>query len=247
MCYAKPGPRCSAHTKEALAKAKVAYKEHPCDETKQALLEAKQDWNESPEGIKEAEAKAAAATDPAEKEKLERRARAFREARESKIEAFHRAEYEKDMALISPIDNALYDPELNSVKRYDENYSGFVFQGVDIQRSAALIELEYDEVLDSTSVYQLLDNGELTLEDLREPYNPSKIADDANWARSDNVIESLVATNEEDIDKVREIAGDGWEITYKVNRYITPRVVAEYYEQRRAELEAEEEEYEDED
>lgn len=53
MCYRKPGPRCSAHAREALQKAKAAYSRNPDTNTYEALRKAEEDFDATPEGQRE--------------------------------------------------------------------------------------------------------------------------------------------------------------------------------------------------
>lgn len=53
MCYAKPGPRCSAHAKQYLDKAKAVLLADPKEENKEAFLVAHEEYRMSPAGIKE--------------------------------------------------------------------------------------------------------------------------------------------------------------------------------------------------
>ena len=52
MCYAAPGPRCSNHATQNLAKAKKNYAEQPNLDTRAALETAQQEYDTTPAGIK---------------------------------------------------------------------------------------------------------------------------------------------------------------------------------------------------
>lgn len=53
MCYAKPGPRCAAHTAPALAAARKAVNSDPSDANLAAMRQAEIDYYTTPRGIKE--------------------------------------------------------------------------------------------------------------------------------------------------------------------------------------------------
>ena len=52
MCYAKPGPRCSAHAKAYLDKAVREFGADPSAENRSAMIEALEEYKTSPAGIK---------------------------------------------------------------------------------------------------------------------------------------------------------------------------------------------------
>ena len=52
MCYAKPGPRCSGHTRAELKTAEINYANNPTTEHSDALTAARLAHAKSPEGIK---------------------------------------------------------------------------------------------------------------------------------------------------------------------------------------------------
>ena len=53
MCYAKPGPRCSAHMKTAMSAAQVAAQANPSEDNLKALKDATDNWQRTPDGIKD--------------------------------------------------------------------------------------------------------------------------------------------------------------------------------------------------
>lgn len=91
MCYAAPGPRCSAHAKTAYSKAQTAYAKDQSEENKKALNKAAKDYMTTPAGIKTLERLAERETDADNKKQLSIQASKAREARKRAIEEYKKA------------------------------------------------------------------------------------------------------------------------------------------------------------
>lgn len=94
MCYAKPGPRCSGHMKEALVRARKNLEEHPDSEkARGALKEAEREFYATPAGIAYLSRKAEKATDPTKAEQFSRDAEYYKKVRAAQLEAYNRVKH----------------------------------------------------------------------------------------------------------------------------------------------------------
>lgn len=109
MCYPKPGPRCSAHARQALERAEAAYKADETYENFEKVGEARNEFLSTPAGFKVLEEQYEDSKDPLiklmlEKHKLKRQ-KQLRElgAREDEGEPLHNPGLMSEQALSSSL------------------------------------------------------------------------------------------------------------------------------------------------
>lgn len=120
MCYAKPGPRCSGHTRAELKSAEINYAKNPTTEHSEALTAARLAHAKSPEGIRDLRSRATEAFARGDIEdgvQFTRTADEHQQERESQMEAYKQTHQGHPYGESSDLDPNLPGEELIEIGR----------------------------------------------------------------------------------------------------------------------------------